>query len=109
VQPAAPSSEQATLEAQLSYRRLLQDSTDAICDLDLQGEFTSLNAAAKELLGQDRQIARELSIFQAITDESHQAIHDLLSRTLLGGPCRKEDIVIYSASGDVFVWELASR
>src|SRR5580700_6629239 len=92
-------SEQSALEVQASYRRLLEDSTDGFLGLNLQGDITSWNRAAKELFGEQRDKTGKVSIFEAATIESRQPIRHLLSKSLLAGPCGHEPIVIRSAAG----------
>jgi PAS domain S-box-containing protein len=92
-------SEQSKLEVQGSYRRLLEDSSDAFLGLNLQGDITSWNRAAKELFGEQRDKTGKVSIFEAATIESRQPIRHLLSKSLLAGPCGHEPIVIRSAAG----------
>ena len=91
-------SEQSALEVQASYRRLLEDSTDGILGLNLQGDITSWNPAAKELFGA-RDKRSGISIFAALAIESRQPIRQLLSNNLLAGPSGHENIVIRSAAG----------
>jgi PAS domain S-box-containing protein len=91
-------SEQSTLEVQVSYRRLLEDSTDGFLGLNLQGDITSWNSAAKELFGGHDKTSG-ISIFATLAIESRQPIRQLLSNNLLAGPCGHESIVIRSAAG----------
>jgi len=74
---------EAALEQQ--YREIFEGANDLIFTHDIQGRFTSLNAAALRVLGYSAEEAKQLTIDQVLAPEYHDHGRQLRETTLPAG------------------------
>jgi two-component system cell cycle sensor histidine kinase/response regulator CckA len=74
---------EAALEEQ--YRELFENATDIVYTHDLQGNFTSINRAAENILGYTHAELLSLNGFQIVAPEYRQLSSDMLKQKLTTG------------------------
>ena len=85
---------------------LLEALGSALITLDRQHRVRSLNAAAADLLGIDRQTATGRLLHELVRSPQ---LHRLLSRSLSGGDARPEEFPLSVAGGEIVVQATCSR
>lgn len=74
----------ALRESQERYRRLVEEASDAIYTVDLQGRFISVNRKAVELTGYSRAEALAGDISRVVAPEDVACLRDIMARKLAG-------------------------
>ncbi len=97
--------EAALKESAQRYRSLFQHNPNAVYSLDLQGRFTSINAAATALSGYSEAEAEKMSLQQIIASEYLETVRRNFARAC-GGEPQAYELAIITKNGkkiDCFV------
>ncbi|MFA5064837.1 MAG: PAS domain S-box protein [Dehalococcoidia bacterium] len=97
--------EEALKESEQRYRSLFQHNPNAVYSLDLQGRFTSINAAAVILSGYSEAEAEKMSLQQIIAPEHLETVRRHFARAC-GGEPQAYELAIITKNGkkiDCFV------
>jgi PAS domain S-box-containing protein len=86
--------EEALKENGQRYRSLFQHNPNAVYSLDLQGHFTSINAAAAVLSGYSEAEAKKMSFQQVIAPEYLETVRRHFARASGGEPQAYESAII---------------
>jgi len=86
--------EEALKESEQRYRSLFQHNPNAVYSLDLQGRFTSINAAAVILSGYSEAEAEKMSLQQIIAPEHLETVRRHFARACGGEPQAYELAII---------------
>ena len=97
--------EVALKESEQRYRSLFQHNPNAVYSLDLEGRFTSINAAAATLSGYSEEEAMKMSFQQIIAPEHLETVRRNFARASGGQPQTYESAIITKDGRkiDVFV------
>ena len=85
--------EEALRENEQRYRKLVEDATDAIFTVDLQGQLTSTNSAGEKLSGYSRQEILCMNVRKLAAPEHLADMHEAIQEQLAGahtGPLEAE-------------------
>jgi len=76
------------------YRDLVENASDLIYVIDLQGNFTSINRAAQRISGYTRAEALKMNIAQLVAPEYLETARQMMQKALRGDPATTYDLEI---------------
>lgn len=82
---AQKSADEVLRQSEERYRSLIENATDAIITIDLNGNFTSVNAAARRLSGYSREEALQKNIADVLPPEHLETARAMMAAKLNGG------------------------
>jgi diguanylate cyclase (GGDEF)-like protein/PAS domain S-box-containing protein len=91
------------------YRELVENATDLIYAIDLQGNFTSINRAAQRISGYSRAEALKMNIAQLVASDHLEAARQMIQKALHGEPARTYDLDIVTKDGRRVTLEISHR
>ena len=80
---ARKATEDALRQSQAMYRDLYENANDMIFTLDLEGNFTSLNRRAAQMLGHGDQAGKTANIWDVLAPESAASALSLITRAVM--------------------------
>lgn len=101
--------EDALKESEEKYRDVIENAHDIIYTIDLDGKFTSLNAAGQRLLGYSLDEACQKTIYSLVPPNHEKIINKMMNQKI--GSSRRTDIEIdfLNAEGDRLTFEVSNR
>jgi PAS domain S-box-containing protein len=100
--------EEALRASERRYRDLFENANDLLLTLDLEGNFTSLNQIAEQLLGYTREAAARLNLARiAVPGEQELALQIL--RPEAGSEARLYELTVLAGNGQPIPLEVKSR
>ncbi len=103
---------QAELTLQASeqrYRTLVENATDMIYTLDLEGNLTSLNHAGEVMTGYTQAELLNTSIARLIRADDHSLMQQMLARKMQGTEQTRYELELHTKSGEPLTLEVNSR
>jgi diguanylate cyclase (GGDEF)-like protein/PAS domain S-box-containing protein len=91
------------------YREMVENASDLIYVTDLQGNFTSINRAARRISGYSRTEALKMNIAQLVASEHLEAARQMIQRALRGEPAAIYDLDIVAKDGQRVTLEISHR
>src|SRR2546421_1562873 len=76
------------------YREMVENATDLIYVTDLQGNFTSINRAARRISGYGRSEALKMNIAQLVASDHLETARQMIQKALRGEPATTYDLDI---------------
>lgn len=91
--------DEALRESQERYRRLVEEASDAIYTVDLQGRFVSVNRKATELTGYSRAEALAGDISRVVAPDDLGFLREIMARKLAGEDVGPYEIRLVAKDG----------
>ena len=91
------------------YRELVENASDLIYVIDLQGNFTSFNRAAQRVSGYTRTEALAMNIAQLVASEYLESARQMIQKALHGEPATTSDLEIVTKDGRRVMLEISHR
>ena len=91
------------------YRELVENASDLIYVIDLQGNFTSINRAAQRISGYTRAEALKMNIAQLVASEYLESARQMIQKALRGEPATTSDLEIVTKDGRRVMLEISHR
>jgi len=107
--PDSPEEERALRASEQMYRDLVENASDLIYVIDLQGNFTSVNRAAQRVSGYTRAEALKMNIAQLVASEYLESARQMIQRALRGEPATTDDLEIVAKDGRRVMLEISHR
>jgi diguanylate cyclase (GGDEF)-like protein/PAS domain S-box-containing protein len=105
-----PKEEERALEAsERMYRELVENASDLIYIIDLQGNFTSINRAAQRISGYSRAEALKMNIAQLVASDHLATARQMIQKALRGEPATTYDLDIVAKNGRRVTLEISHR
>ena len=101
--------ETALRESEQRYRKLIEDASDVIFTVDLDGNFTSVNTIGEQISGYSRQELLCMHLQQLAAPESLAAIRRNMAARLEGGTPAPLDAEIVTREGRRVAIEVSGR
>src|SRR5207244_9598821 len=86
--------ERALRASEQMYRDLVENASDLIYVIDLQGNFTSINRSAQRISGYTRAEALTMNSAQLVASEYLESARKMIQRPLRGEPATTADLDI---------------
>jgi diguanylate cyclase (GGDEF)-like protein/PAS domain S-box-containing protein len=102
-------SEQALKASERMYRELVENASDLIYAIDLQGNFTAINRAAQRISGYSRAEALKMNIAQLVASDHLEAARQMIRTALRGEPTTTHDLDIVTKDGRRVTLEISHR
>jgi two-component system cell cycle sensor histidine kinase/response regulator CckA len=99
----------ALRESEERFRELFENAKDIIFTLDLEGNVTSLNKSAEEVLGWTREEAREINIKDIVTPEHLSLSGQMMRRIVNEEPQQHFEIGILRKDSKKVLLEVSAR
>jgi PAS domain S-box-containing protein len=96
-------------ESEERLRGLFENARDVVFTCDLQGNFTSLNAAGEQLTGYTRQEALESNFTRVVAPEYLELAKEMLARKAVGDVASIYELEIITKNGGRVLVEISSR
>src|SRR6266550_3355420 len=93
----------------LASARLVENASDLIYVIDLQGNFTSINRAAQRISGYTRAEALKMNIAQLVASEYLESARQMIQKALRGEPATTSDLEIVTKDGRRVMLEISHR
>ncbi|MCX5848027.1 MAG: PAS domain S-box protein [Deltaproteobacteria bacterium] len=97
--------EEALCESEDKYKRLLDNISDIIFTLDLEGRITFASRRTKEILGYDNAETINMNILSFIPEEDHQRALETLQKGMTGEKIKHFQIPMIAKSGERLIFE----
>jgi len=91
------------------YRDLVENASDLIYVIDLQGNFTSINRAAQRTSGYTRAEALKMNIAQLVAPEYLETARRMMQKALRGEPATTYDMEIVTKDSRRVTLEISHR
>src|SRR5437764_11820933 len=91
------------------YRELVENASDLIYVIDLQGNFTSINRAAQRVSGYSQTEALMMNIAQLVSAEYLESARQMIQKALHGEPATTSDLEIVTKNGRRIMLEISHR
>ncbi len=91
------------------YREMVENAGDLIYATDLQGNFTSINAAARRISGYSRTEALKMNIAQLVASDHLVIARQMIQRALRGEPSATYDLDIVAKDGRRVTLEISHQ
>ncbi len=101
--------ETALRESEQRYRKLIEDASDIIFTIDLEGNFTSVNAIGEQISGYRRQELLCMNLQQLAAPESMAAIRHSIAERLKGGASSALEAYLIARDGRRVAMEISGR
>ena len=101
--------ETALLESEQGYRKLIEDASDIIFTIDLDGNFTSVNAMGEHVSGYRRQELLCMNLQQVAAAESMAAIRATIAGRLRGEAASALEVDLVARDGRRVAMEISGR
>ena len=101
--------DQALRASEQMYRELVENASDLIYVIDLQGNFTSINRAAQRISGYTRSEALRMNIAQLVAPEHLETARRMMQKALRGEPATTYDLEIVAKDGRRVTLEISHR
>jgi diguanylate cyclase (GGDEF)-like protein/PAS domain S-box-containing protein len=101
--------ETALRESEQRYRKLIEDASDVIFTVDLEGNFTSVNAMGERISGYRRQELLCMNLRQLAVPESLAAIRDSIAAQLGGETPSPLEVDLIARDGHRVAMEVSGR
>jgi len=101
--------ERALRASEQMYRELVENASDLIYVIDLQGNFTSINRAAQRISGYTRAEALKMNIAQLVASEYLESARQMIQKALRGEPATTSDLEIVTKDGRRVMLEISHR
>lgn len=101
--------EQALRESEERYRELIENASDVIYTLDLQGNLTSVNLAGESITGYTREELLNMNLQHLLTPDSVSAGYQMLERKLDGEARTNYEVDAIAKDGRLITLEISSR
>ncbi len=101
--------EQALKASERMYRELVENASDLIYAIDLQGNFTAINRAAQRISGYSKAEALKLNIAQLVASDHLEAARQMIQTALRGEPTITHDLEIVAKDGRRVTLEISHR
>ena len=88
---------------------MVENASDLIYVTDLQGNFTSINRAARRISGYSRTEALKMNIAQLVASDHLEIARQMIQRALRGGPATTYDLDIVAKDGRRVTLEISHR
>ncbi|MBI1786378.1 MAG: EAL domain-containing protein [Acidobacteria bacterium] len=102
-------SERTLAASEQRYRELVENATDLIYSIDLQGNFTSINKAAERLSGYTREEVLGMNIANLVAPECLDRARQMIQRTLRGEGSQPYELEIVAKSNRRVTLEVSHR
>jgi PAS domain S-box-containing protein len=96
-------------ESEARYRQLVEDATDVIFTLDLDGRFVSINRRGEELSGYAKAEAEGLDMAEVLTSDSLTLVRRMMAEKLAGTPVTTYEIDLVARDRQVIPMEVSTR
>ncbi len=111
--PATPrdtkEDERSLRASEQMYREMVENATDLIYVTDLQGNFTSINRAARRISGYGRAEALKMNIAQLVASDHLEIARQMIQKALRGEPATTYDLDIMAKDGRRVTLEISHR
>jgi PAS domain S-box-containing protein len=101
--------EQALKASEQMYRELVENASDLIYAIDLQGNFTAINRAAQRISGYSKAEALKMNIAQLVASDHLEAARQMIQTALRGEPATTYDLDIVTKDGRRVTIEVSHR
>ncbi len=101
--------ERALRASERMYRELVENATDLIYVIDLQGNFTSINRAAQRISGYSKTEALKMNIGQLVASSHLKTAREMIQKALRGYPARTYDLDIVTKDDRRVTLEISHR
>jgi diguanylate cyclase (GGDEF)-like protein/PAS domain S-box-containing protein len=91
------------------YREMVENASDLIYVTDLQGNFTSINRAARRISGYGRAEALKMNIAQLVAADHLETARQMIQKALRGEPATTYDLDIVAKDGRRVTLEISHR
>src|ERR1700704_5307078 len=91
------------------YREMVENASDLIYVTDLQGNFTSINRAARRISGYSRTEALKMNIAQLVASDHLETARQMIQKALRGEPATTYDLDIVAKDGRRVTLEISHR
>ena len=91
------------------YREMVENASDLIYVTDLQGNFTSINRAARRISGYSRAEALKMNIAQLVASDHLETARQMIQKALRGEPATTYDLDIVAKDGRRVTLEISHR
>src|SRR5262249_23677186 len=105
----AKEEDQALGASERMYRDLVENASDLIYVIDLQGNFTHINKAAQRISGYSRAEALGMNIAQLVAPDQLESARRMIQKALRGEPARRYDLDIVTKDGRRVTLEISHR
>src|SRR2546427_10342823 len=105
----AKEEERALRASEQMYRELVENASDLIYVIDLQGNFTSINRAAQRISGYTRAEALKMNIAQLVASEYLNSARQMIQKALRGERATTSDLEIVTKDGRRVMLEISHR
>jgi diguanylate cyclase (GGDEF)-like protein/PAS domain S-box-containing protein len=107
--PGTREDERSLRASEQMYREMVENATDLIYVTDLQGNFTSINRAARRISGYGRSEALKMNIAQLVAPDHLEAARQMIQKALRGEPATTYDLDIVAKDGSRVTLEISHR
>jgi diguanylate cyclase (GGDEF)-like protein/PAS domain S-box-containing protein len=107
--PDVKEADRALRASEQMYRDLVENASDLIYVIDLQGNFTSINRAAQRISGYTRAEALQMNIAQLVASEYLGTARQMMQKALRGAPATTYDLEIVTKDGRRVTLEISHR
>jgi diguanylate cyclase (GGDEF)-like protein/PAS domain S-box-containing protein len=101
--------EQALVDSEERYRELFENANDIVYTHDLEGNFTSLNAAGERITGWSREQVLKMNIRDVLAPEYLDLARRMIALKVAGEPPRIYKVDICDPQGKRVALELSTR
>jgi PAS domain S-box-containing protein len=101
--------ERALRASEERYRELIENANDVIFTADLQGNFTSLNAAGERISGYTRDQVRRMNMVQVLTPESYEKAQTMREQKLTDKQPTRYEVEMIARDGHLIPLEISTR
>jgi two-component system cell cycle sensor histidine kinase/response regulator CckA len=91
--------EEELRQSEERYRDLVENAHDIIYTHDLEGNYTSINAAAEQITGYTREEALRMNITQTVPPEQLETVRQMIVRKLAGDRMTSYELEIIAKDG----------
>jgi two-component system cell cycle sensor histidine kinase/response regulator CckA len=99
----------ALQQSEERFQELFENARDIIFTLDLEGNFTSLNKSAVEVMGWSKEEARKINIKNLVAPEHLNLCRQMMQRILNEEPMQQFEISVLRKDGQKVLLETSAR
>lgn len=101
--------EEKLLRSEESYRDLIENAHDIIYSHDLEGNYTSINAAVEHITGYTREESMQMNLSQIVVPAQLDRARDMIARKLRGEKMTAYEVEILAKDGRVITVEINTK